>query len=114
MCAGANAPPLSLQMKTVLAALSGRLVPWVNLKAKCGGESVDADVSLGVQVQNAPLLSLQMKTVLAALSGRLVPWVNLKAKVWWRICGCRWEPKGRCKCTTAEFADERVLAALSG
>ena len=28
------APLLSLQMKTVLAALSGRLVPWVKLKAK--------------------------------------------------------------------------------
>ena len=71
VCAGANAPLLSLQMKTVLAALSGRLVPWVNLKAKvwclicgCGWES-------GAQVQNAPLLSLQMKTVLAALPADL-------------------------------------------
>ena len=76
-----NAPLLNLQMKTVLAALSGRLVPWVKLKAK----SVVANLWMQMEascalVQNAPLLSLQMKTVLAALRGRPVPRGKIKAK----------------------------------
>ena len=72
---------LNLQMKTVLAALSGRLVPWVKLKAK----SVVANLWMQMgarcaQVQNAPLLSLQMKVVCVALPGRLVLRGKLKAK----------------------------------
>ena len=55
------APLLNLQMKTVLAALSGRLVPWVKLKAKSAVTNLWMQMGVRcAQVQNAPLLILQM------------------------------------------------------
>ena len=76
-----NAPLLSLQMKTVLAALRGRPVPRGKLKAK--SVEVDLWMQMGArcaQVQNAPLLSLQMKMVCVALPGRPVQRGKLLAK----------------------------------
>ena len=76
-----NAPLLNLQMKTVLAALSGRLVPWVKLEAKSAVANLWMQMGARcAQVQNAPLLSLQMKVVCVALPGSPVLRGKLLAK----------------------------------
>ena len=52
---------LNLQMKTVLAALPGRLVPRGKLKAKSAVTNLWMQMGARcAQVQNVPLLSLQM------------------------------------------------------
>ena len=111
VCAGAKCTTAEFAMKTVLAALSGRLVPWVKLKAKSAVTNLWMQMGAQcAQVQNAPLLSLQMKVVCCAPRQTLLRG-KLKANMWRRISRCRWESLcAGIKCTDAEFANVSSVA----